>query len=90
MLFVHVSLFGLYIYGGAGLAYGHGEFGLFILVGTVGTLLTILELILVDGELKHIGCVGTTDDRCGFTELKPHGNDLEPSGLGTFVAQVLL
>jgi len=32
-------------------------------VGTVGTLFTILELILVDGDEKHMGCVGTTDDR---------------------------
>ena len=63
MLFVHVSLFGLYIYGGAGLAYGQGEFGLFILVGTVGIpLFTILEFILVDVDGKHIGCDGTTVD----------------------------
>jgi hypothetical protein len=61
-----------------------------MLVGTVGTLLTILELMLVDGEEKHIGCDGTTDERWGFTELKPHGNDFEPSGLGTLVAQELL
>lgn len=90
MLFVHVSLLGLYIYGGAGLAYGHGEFGLFMFVGTVGTLFTMLEVILVEGEEKHIGCDGTTEDRCGFTELKPQGKDLEPRGLGTFVAHVLL
>ena len=63
ILFVHVSLLGLYRYGGAGLAYGHGELGLFIFVGTGGTLFTMLELILVVGEEKHIGCEGTTDDR---------------------------
>ena len=63
ILLVHWSLFGLYIYGGAGDAYGHGEFGLFMFVGTEGTLLTMLELILFEGEEKHMVCVGTTDDR---------------------------
>ena len=78
------------MYGGAGDAYGHGELGLFMFVGTVGTLLTILELIVFDGEEKHIGCDGTTEDRWGFTLLNPHGNDLVPRGLGTLVAHVLL
>ena len=59
-------------------------------VGTAGTLLTMLELILFEGEEKHIGCDGTTDDKCGLTELNPQGKDLVPSGLGTFVAHVLL
>ena len=90
ILLVHWSLFGLYMYGGAGEAYGQGEFGLFMLVGTDGTLLTMLELILFDGDEKHIGCDGTTEERWGLTELKPHGNDLVPSGLGTLVAHVLL
>lgn len=46
--------------------------------------------MLVDGDEKHIGCDGTTDDKCGFTELNPHGKDFDPRGLGTFVAHVLL
>lgn len=88
MLLEHCSR--LYMYGGAGAAYGHWADGLFMLIwlvmaGRFGMFVTILELILFGGEEKHTGC----DDVRGFTEFSPHGNALEPSGLGTFVAQLL-
>ena len=59
-------------------------------VGTFCTFGTIALLILFDileDDEKHIGCVDTTEDRCGFTEFSPQGNVFAPSGLGTFVAQ---
>lgn len=84
---MHWSLLGVYKYDGGGGPYGHGAPGLFILVGTFGTLGTILLLMLLVGEEKHIGCVVTTDDKCGLTEFNPQGNVFDPNGLGTFVAQ---
>lgn len=58
-----------------------------ILVGTLGMFPTIELLILLAGFEKHIGCVDTTDERCGLTELSPQGNVFVPRGLGTFAAQ---